>query len=109
MRKFYETAKENNINFEIASSLPGKYSPESAGDYASGTNHTLPTSGYARTYSGVNLDSFTKKITFQELTPQGITSIGRAVEVMAENEDLHAHKMAMTLRIKSLENNPLPA
>ena len=87
----------------------GPYSPESAGDYASGTNHTLPTSGYARTYSGVNLDSFTKKITFQELTPQGITSIGRAVEVMAENEDLHAHKMAMTLRIKSLENNPLPA
>lgn len=83
----------------------GSYSPESAGDYASGTNHTLPTSGYARTYSGVNLDSFTKKITFQELTPQGIVSIGRAVEVMAENEDLHAHKMAMTLRIKSLENN----
>lgn len=85
----------------------GPYSPESAGDYASGTNHTLPTSGYARTYSGVNLDSFTKKITFQELTPQGIASIGRAVEVMAENEDLHAHKMAMTLRIKSIENNPL--
>ena len=83
----------------------GPYSPESAGDYASGTNHTLPTSGYARTYSGVNLDSFTKKITFQELTPEGITSIGRAVEVMAENEDLYAHKMAMTLRIKSLENN----
>lgn len=83
----------------------GPYSPESAGDYASGTNHTLPTSGYARTYSGVNLDSFTKKITFQELTPQGIASIGRVVEIMAENEDLHAHKMAMTLRIKSLENN----
>ena len=83
----------------------GPYSPERAGDYASGTNHTLPTSGYARTYSGVNLDSFTKKITFQELTPQGIASIGRVVEVMAENEDLHAHKMAMTLRIKSLENN----
>lgn len=83
----------------------GPYSPESAGDYASGTNHTLPTSGYARTYSGVNLDSFTKKITFQELTPQGIASIGRAVEVMAENEDLHAHKMAMTLRLKSLEQN----
>ena len=88
----------------------GPYSPESAGDYASGTNHTLPTSGYARTYSGVNLDSFTKKITFQELTPQGIASIGRTVEVLAENEDLHAHKMAMTLRIESLENNnPLPA
>ena len=83
----------------------GPYSPESAGDYASGSNHTLPTSGYARTYSGVNLDSFTKKITFQELTPQGIASIGRVVEVMAENEDLHAHKMAMTLRLKSLEQN----
>lgn len=83
----------------------GAYSPESAGDYASGTNHTLPTSGYARTYSGVNLDSFTKKITFQELTPEGVRSIGRAVEVMAENEDLFAHKMAMTLRLNSLENN----
>ena len=85
----------------------GAYSPESAGDYASGTNHTLPTSGYARTFSGVNLDSFTKKITFQELTPQGISSIGRAVEVMAENEDLFAHKMAMTLRINSLDNSNL--
>ena len=83
----------------------GAYSPESAGDYASGTNHTLPTSGYARTYSGVNLDSFTKKITFQELTPEGVRSIGRAVEVMAENEDLFAHKIAMTLRLNSLENN----
>ena len=83
----------------------GAYSPESAGDYASGTNHTLPTSGYARTYSGVNLDSFTKKITFQELTPEGVRSIGKAVEVMAENEDLFAHKIAMTLRLNSLENN----
>lgn len=85
----------------------GPYSSESAGDYASGTNHTLPTSSYATAYSGVNLDSFCKKITFQELTPEGINSIGKAVEIMAENEDLMAHKMAMTLRINALksENN----
>lgn len=82
----------------------GAYSPESAGDYASGTNHTLPTSGFARTYSGVNLDSFTKKITFQELTTEGVKSIGHTVEVMAENEDLFAHKLAMTLRINSIQN-----
>ena len=80
----------------------GSYSPESAGDYASGTNHTLPTSGYAHAYSGVNVDSFCKKITFQRLSKEGLKSIGRAIEVMAENEDLHAHKMAMTLRIESL-------
>ena len=82
----------------------GPYSSESAGDYASGTNHTLPTSGYATAYSGVNLDSFCKKITFQELTPTGINSIGKAVEIMAENEDLMAHKMAMTLRINALNS-----
>ncbi len=80
----------------------GPWSPESAGDYASGTNHTLPTSGYARAYSGVNTDSFMKKITFQKLTPQGIASIGHAVEVMAENEDLMAHKLAMTLRLSAI-------
>ena len=83
----------------------GQLSPESAGDYASGTNHTLPTSGYATAYSGVNLDSFCKKITFQKLTPQGINSIGRTVEIMAENEDLNAHKLAMTLRIKAVNND----
>lgn len=83
----------------------GQLSPESAGDYASGTNHTLPTSGYAAAYSGVNLDSFCKKITFQKLTPQGINSIGRTVEIMAENEDLNAHKLAMTLRIKAVNND----
>lgn len=83
----------------------GPYSPESAGDYASGTNHTLPTSGYATAYSGVNIDSFCKKITFQKLNEQGIESIGRIVEIMAENEDLIAHKMAMTLRINAVKNN----
>lgn len=81
----------------------GPWSPESAGDYASGTNHTLPTSGYARAYSVVNIDSFMKKITFQRLTPQGIASIGRTVEIMAENEDLMAHKLAMTLRLNAIK------
>ena len=80
----------------------GNYSCESAGDYASGTNHTLPTSGYAKAYSGVNLDSFCRKITFQELSAEGIRSIGRAVELMAEAEQLDAHKNAMTVRIQSL-------
>lgn len=82
----------------------GSLSPESAGDYASGTNHTLPTSGYATAYSGVNLDSFCKKITFQRLSEQGIKSIGRTVEIMAQNEDLNAHKLAMTLRINAVNN-----
>lgn len=79
----------------------GNYSPESAGDYASGTNHTLPTNGYAKAYSGVSLDSFVKKITFQQLTKQGIKNIGAAVELMAEAEGLQAHKNAITLRINN--------
>ena len=78
----------------------GNYSPESAGDYASGTNHTLPTNGYARSYSGVSLDSFVKKITFQELSRKGIESIGPAVEVMAEAEGLNGHRNAVTIRLK---------
>ena len=78
----------------------GAYSPESAGDYASGTNHTLPTSGYAHSYSGVNLDSFCKKITFQRLTADGLNSIGNAIEIMAENEDLMAHRLAVTVRLE---------
>jgi len=77
----------------------GNYSCESAGDYASGTNHTLPTSGYAKAYSGVSLDSFVKKITFQQLSEEGIAGIGVAVETMAEAEELFAHKNAMTLRL----------
>lgn len=77
----------------------GPYSPESAGDYASGTNHTLPTSGYAKAYSGVNMDSFTKKITFQRLTRQGLQAIGPAIETMAENEDLMAHRLAVAVRL----------
>jgi len=82
----------------------GKYSCESAGDYASGTNHTLPTNGYARTYSGVSLDSFVKKITFQKITAQGLQNIGPAIEAMAAAEQLQAHKNAVTIRLKSLQN-----
>lgn len=78
----------------------GPYSPESAGDYASGTNHTLPTSGYAHAYSGVNLDSFCKKVTFQRLSKDGLQSIGQAIELMAENEDLMAHKLAVSVRLE---------
>lgn len=77
----------------------GHYTPESAGDYASGTNHTLPTNGYAKAYSGVNLDSFIKKITFQEISKEGIHNLGHTIEVMAENEQLFAHKNAVTLRL----------
>ncbi len=80
----------------------GPYSPESAGDYASGTNHTLPTSGYAHAYSGVNLDSFCKKVTFQRLSKTGLQSIGKAIELMAENEDLMAHKLAVTVRLEEV-------
>ncbi len=79
----------------------GHYTPESAGDYASGTNHTLPTNGYATAYSGVNLDNFIKKITFQEITREGILNLGPTIEIMAESEELFAHKNAVTLRLKN--------
>jgi histidinol dehydrogenase len=82
----------------------GHLTPESAGDYASGTNHTLPTSAYARSYSGVSLDSFIKKITFQHISPEGVHQIGKAVEVLAELEGLQAHKNAMSVRISSLNS-----
>ena len=82
----------------------GNYTPESVGDYASGTNHTLPTNGFARAYSGVSLDSFVKKITFQRLTEDGLRSLGPAVEVMAEAEELRAHKLAVTRRLDRLNN-----
>ena len=81
----------------------GNYSCESAGDYASGTNHTLPTHGYARAYNGVNLDSFCRKITFQHISAEGVRSIGPSVEVMARAEHLDAHARAMAVRLKSLE------
>lgn len=82
----------------------GKYSCESAGDYASGTNHTLPTSGYAKSYSGVSLDSFVKKITFQKISKSGLQNIGKTIEVMAEAEELFAHKNAVSIRLKKIEN-----
>ncbi len=81
----------------------GNYTPESAGDYASGTNHTLPTNGYAKQYSGVNLDSFMKSMTFQKITKEGIQTIGNAIELMAEAEGLEAHKNAVALRLNSLK------
>jgi histidinol dehydrogenase len=81
----------------------GNYTPESAGDYASGTNHTLPTNGYAKMYSGVNLDSYRKKITYQEITPEGLQNIGSTIEIMAETESLNAHKNAVTLRMKTFK------
>ena len=99
--KDYEQLAEKVVN--AGSVFLGKYACESAGDYASGTNHTLPTHGYALAYNGVNLDSYNRKITFQHLTPQGVRSIGHAVEVMASHEQLMAHKNAMTLRLKALD------
>jgi histidinol dehydrogenase len=80
----------------------GQWTPESAGDYASGTNHTLPTNGYARAYSGVSLDSFIKKITFQKISQEGLRNIGKTIEIMAENEQLYAHKNAVSLRLQKI-------
>jgi histidinol dehydrogenase len=97
----YETAAEKINN--AGSVFLGNYTPESAGDYASGTNHTLPTYGYARAYSGVNLDSFCKKITFQEISQKGLQKLGPVIETMADAEHLDAHKMAVSLRLSSLK------
>ena len=99
--KDYETLAKRVVN--AGSVFLGKFACESAGDYASGTNHTLPTNGYAKAYNGVNLDSFCRKITYQELTAQGIGRIGKAIEVMAANEQLDAHKNAVTVRLQSAE------
>lgn len=97
----YLSVAERVVN--AGSVFLGHLSPESAGDYASGTNHTLPTNGYAKAYSGVSLDSFIRKITFQEIQPGGIRHIGPAIEVMAANEHLDAHKNAITVRLKALQ------
>ncbi len=83
----------------------GNYTPESAGDYASGTNHTLPTNGYARSYSGVSLDSFVRKITFQKISKQGLKNIGKSVEIMAEAEQLAGHKNAVNIRLKKMNKS----
>ena len=80
----------------------GNYTPESAGDYASGTNHTLPTNGYTKQYSGVNLDSFLKQMTFQKISKKGIQNLGPSIELMAEAEGLQAHKNAVSLRLNDL-------
>lgn len=100
-----ENAEEKIDSIENAGSIfIGNYSCESAGDYASGTNHTLPTNGYAKNYSGVSLDSFVKKITIQKLTSQGILNLGPTVEIMAAAEQLDAHKNAVSIRLKKLQN-----
>ena len=101
----YEQLAERVVN--AGSVFLGPYACESAGDYASGTNHTLPTHGYACSYSGVNLDSFCRTITFKHISEEGINSIGRAVEIMAENEQLDAHKNAMSVRIDALKKDNL--
>lgn len=106
-----QNADEIAENISNAGSIfIGNYSCESAGDYASGTNHTLPTNGYAKNYSGVSLDSFVKKITFQKLTEEGIRNLGETIELMAEAEQLQAHKNAVSIRLKSLaaENTESP-
>ena len=90
--------------YNAAAIFLGNYSPESVGDYAAGPNHTLPTGGYAKMYSGIMLESFAKKITYQQITPEGLQNIGAYVEVLAENEGLHAHKNAVTLRLKDLKD-----
>ncbi|WP_088322967.1 histidinol dehydrogenase [Polaribacter tangerinus] len=103
---FIVCTKNNSFYIEniqnAGSVFIGNYTPESAGDYASGTNHTLPTNGFTKAYSGVNLDSFTKSITFQEISEQGIKNIGTSIEIMAEKEGLFAHKNAVTLRLNNI-------
>jgi histidinol dehydrogenase len=98
----YLSVAERIVN--AGSVFLGSLTPESAGDYASGTNHTLPTNGYAKAYSGVSLDSFIRKITFQEIKPEGLNIIGPAIELMAANEQLDAHKNAVSVRLDELEN-----
>ena len=99
--KDYMELAEKVVN--AGSVFLGSFTPESAGDYASGTNHTLPTNGYAKAYSGVSLDSFIRKITFQEISREGIQNIGPAIEVMASHEQLDAHKNAVSVRLNSLK------
>jgi histidinol dehydrogenase len=99
----YDAVAEKIIN--AGSVFLGNYTPESAGDYASGTNHTLPTYGHARSHSGVSVDSFVKKITFQKISKKGLKNLGPAIELMAEKEELHAHKLAISIRLKNLNSN----
>ena len=101
MENYFEVAEKIT---NAGSVFLGNYTPESAGDYASGTNHTLPTNGWARSFSGVNIDSFIKKITFQEIYPEGLNKLGPVIETMAAAEELHAHKNAVTLRLNEIRN-----
>ncbi|MCI7747039.1 MAG: histidinol dehydrogenase [Paraprevotella sp.] len=101
-----ETANYMELSAQVVNAgsvFLGSLTPESAGDYASGTNHTLPTAGWARAYSGVNMDSYIRKVTFQHITPEGVRKIGPAVEKMAAGEGLDAHRNAMTLRLKEVK------
>ena len=102
VKNYHEVSK---LVVNAGSVFLGSYTPESAGDYASGTNHTLPTNGHARAYSGVSLDSFVRKTTFQEITQEGLQKLGPTIEVLAQNELLDAHKNAVTLRLKTLQKN----
>jgi len=102
MKNYAEVAEKI---WNAGSVFLGNYTPESAGDYASGTNHTLPTNGWARSFSGVNLDSYLKKITFQEITQEGIKKLGPVIETMAAAEQLDAHKNAVSLRLNEIRNN----
>ena len=95
--RFYLGVAANIIN--AGSVFLGNYTPESAGDYASGTNHTLPTNGYAKSYNGVNLDSFIRKVTFQQITQEGLTNLSNAIILMAESEELQAHSNAVKIRL----------
>jgi len=95
--QYYLGVADNIIN--AGSVFLGNYTPESAGDYASGTNHTLPTNGYAKAYNGVNLDSFVRKVTFQQITQEGLTNLSNAIILMAESEELQAHSNAVKVRL----------
>jgi len=96
--RYYMGVAANIVN--AGSVFLGNYTPESAGDYASGTNHTLPTNGYAKAYSGVNLDSFIRKVTFQQITQEGLTNLSNAIILMAESEELQAHSNAVKVRLQ---------
>jgi histidinol dehydrogenase len=95
----------SNRIFNAGSVFLGAYTPESAGDYASGTNHTLPTGGYARAYSGIGLESFMKRISYQEISEDGLTNLGPTIQVMAEEEELMAHSIAVQIRLRKLTEN----
>jgi histidinol dehydrogenase len=104
--RYYKGVAENIVN--AGSVFLGNYTPESAGDYASGTNHTLPTNGYAKAYSGVNLDSFVRKVTFQEISRDGLTNLSNAIILMAENEELQAHSNAVKIRLEEANDREFP-